>query len=105
VHVRHVHWRAGADWLVAHLLDGDLASNHLSWQWVAGTFSSKPYLFDAANVAHWAPPAWHSPGTAIDRPRDELERIALQDQGGFPWPPPEEPSRPPFPTLRFRSTR
>ncbi|MFY8084350.1 MAG: FAD-binding domain-containing protein, partial [Rubrivivax sp.] len=35
VHVRHVHWRAGADWLVAHLLDGDLASNHLSWQWVA----------------------------------------------------------------------
>ena len=24
VHVRGVHWRAGADWLVAHLLDGDL---------------------------------------------------------------------------------
>jgi deoxyribodipyrimidine photo-lyase len=35
VHVRRVHWRAGADWLVAHLLDGDLASNHLSWQWPA----------------------------------------------------------------------
>jgi deoxyribodipyrimidine photo-lyase len=30
VHLRRVHWRAGADWLVAHLLDGDLASNHLS---------------------------------------------------------------------------
>jgi hypothetical protein len=37
VHVRKVHWRAGADWLYSHLLDGDLASNHLSWQWVAGT--------------------------------------------------------------------
>ena len=32
VHLRKVHWRAGADWMVAHLLDGDLASNHLSWQ-------------------------------------------------------------------------
>lgn len=39
VHLRRIHWRAGADWMVAHLLDGDLASNHLSWQWVAGTGS------------------------------------------------------------------
>ena len=45
VHVRRIHWRAGADWMVGHLLDGDLASNHLSWQWVAGTGSRKPYLF------------------------------------------------------------
>jgi deoxyribodipyrimidine photo-lyase len=27
VHLRRVHWRAGADWLVVYLLDGDLASN------------------------------------------------------------------------------
>ena len=27
-----------------YLLDGDLASNTLSWQWVAGTFSSKQYV-------------------------------------------------------------
>lgn len=66
VHGRKVHWRAGADWLYAHLLDGDLASNHLSWQWVAGTGSHKPYLFDAANVARYAPPAWHSAGSAVD---------------------------------------
>lgn len=26
VHVRKVHWRAGADWLYGHLLDGHLAS-------------------------------------------------------------------------------
>ncbi len=31
--------------------------------------------------------------------RRELERIALQDQGGFPWPPPEDPTRSPFPGL------
>jgi len=76
VHVRKVHWRAGADWLAAHLLDGDLASNHLSWQWVAGTGSSKPYLFNAENVARFAPAHWHSPGTVIDRSYEELDRIA-----------------------------
>lgn len=76
VHVRKVHWRAGADWLYGHLLDGDLASNHLSWQWIAGTGSSKPYLFNADNVARHAPPAWHSPGTVIDAPYDRLEELA-----------------------------
>ncbi|HEX4878559.1 MAG TPA: FAD-binding domain-containing protein, partial [Limnobacter sp.] len=50
-HLRKVHWRAGADWMYSHLLDGDLASNHLSWQWVAGTFSHKPYVFNAENVS------------------------------------------------------
>jgi WD40 repeat protein len=35
----------------------------------------------------------------LERLRRELERIALQDQGGFPWPPPGEPNRPPFPGL------
>jgi deoxyribodipyrimidine photo-lyase len=76
VHLRRVHWRAGADWLYGHLLDGDLASNHLSWQWVAGTGSSKPYLFNADNVARYAPHALHSGGTAIDTGYDALDRIA-----------------------------
>jgi deoxyribodipyrimidine photo-lyase len=76
VHIRHVHWRAGADWMVAHLLDGDLASNHLSWQWVAGTGSHKPYLFNAENVARYAPARWHSPGTVIDQSYAALDAIA-----------------------------
>jgi deoxyribodipyrimidine photo-lyase len=76
VHVRRVHWRAGADWLVAHLLDGDLASNHLSWQWVAGTGSHKPYLFNADNVARYAPEDWHSPGSVIDRSYEALDAMA-----------------------------
>ena len=76
VHVRKVHWRAGADWLYGHLLDGDLASNHLSWQWVAGTGSSKPYLFNAENVARYAPPSWHSPGSVIDISYDMLDGMA-----------------------------
>ncbi|MEY3665150.1 MAG: hypothetical protein RLZZ153_1332 [Pseudomonadota bacterium] len=76
VHVRRIHWRAGADWLVAHLLDGDLASNHLSWQWVAGTGSHKPYLFNAENVARYAPASWHSPGSVVDCSYEELDRMA-----------------------------
>ncbi|MEN9314291.1 MAG: hypothetical protein RIS35_684 [Pseudomonadota bacterium] len=76
VHLRKVHWRAGADWMVAHLLDGDLASNHLSWQWVAGTGSHKPYLFNAENVARYAPRAWHSPGSVLDTSYEALDAIA-----------------------------
>jgi deoxyribodipyrimidine photo-lyase len=80
VHLRKVRWRAGADWLYAHLLDGDLPSNHLSWQWVAATFSSKPYLFNAANVAKYAPEsawkAWASSKTAIDLSYEELDTFA-----------------------------
>lgn len=79
VHLRQVHWRVGADWMVAHLLDGDLASNHLSWQWIAGTGSHKPYLFNADNVARFAPADWHSPGTVIDRSYESLESIARGD--------------------------
>jgi deoxyribodipyrimidine photo-lyase len=78
VHVRKLHWRCGADWMYAHLLDGDLASNHLSWQWVAGTGSRKPYLFNADNVARYAPPAWHSPGSVIDVSYEALDRLARE---------------------------
>jgi deoxyribodipyrimidine photo-lyase len=87
VHGRKLHWRAGADWLYAHLLDGDLASNHLSWQWVAGTGSHKPYLFNADNVARFAPKAWHSSGTPIDRSYEALDAWARTPRGWDPIPP------------------
>ncbi len=32
-----VDWRVGAAHFMAHLVDGDVAVNQLSWQWVAGT--------------------------------------------------------------------
>lgn len=86
VHIRKVHWRIGADWLYAHLLDGDCASNHLSWQWVAGTFSSKPYIFNAENVATYAKTAehahWHSSSTVIDQSYEALDAWARSSQQG-----------------------
>lgn len=50
VHWRRVQWQAGARWFLRHLLDGDPASNNLSWQWVASTFSHKPYFFNRENL-------------------------------------------------------
>lgn len=85
VHSRKTHWRAGADWMFAHLLDGDAASNHLSWQWVAGTFSTKPYLFNADNVARFAP-ARASPGTSIDTNYPALEDWARYGGDAGPEP-------------------
>jgi deoxyribodipyrimidine photo-lyase len=85
VHLRKVHWHVGAQWMYGHLLDGDLASNHLSWQWIAGTGSHEPYLFNAENVAKFAPPPWHSPGTVIDTSYEALESLA---RAGAPLPSP-----------------
>ncbi len=53
VHHLKIDWRAAADWFESHLLDGDMASNHLSWQWVASTFSSKPYYFNKEILARY----------------------------------------------------
>jgi deoxyribodipyrimidine photo-lyase len=50
VHWRRVEWQTGARWFLLHLLDGDPASNNLSWQWVASTFSHKPYFFNRDNL-------------------------------------------------------
>ena len=44
------HWLTPARWMYYHLLDGDLASNSCSWQWVAGSFSSKKYYCNQENI-------------------------------------------------------
>jgi deoxyribodipyrimidine photo-lyase len=44
------HWLEPAKWMYYHLLDGDLASNMLSWQWVCGTFSHKKYYANQENI-------------------------------------------------------
>ena len=45
-------WELGADFLLRHLLDGDAASNTLSWRWVAGLHTKgKHYVARAENIA------------------------------------------------------
>lgn len=48
--IANSHWMNPAKWMYSHLLDGDLASNHLSWQWVAGSFSNKKYYANQDNI-------------------------------------------------------
>jgi len=54
VHWCGVSWKTGARFFLSHLLDGDPASNNLSWQWIASTFSSKPYIFNRENLEHYS---------------------------------------------------
>jgi hypothetical protein len=47
-------WRLGADFFLQHLMDGDAASNTLSWRWVAGLHTKgKHYLARADNIARY----------------------------------------------------
>jgi deoxyribodipyrimidine photo-lyase len=47
-------WELGANFFLRHLLDGDPASNTLSWRWVAGLHTrGKTYLACADNIARY----------------------------------------------------
>ncbi|TAH06706.1 MAG: deoxyribodipyrimidine photolyase [Sphingobacteriia bacterium] len=67
------HFLQPARWMYYHLLDGDLASNMLSWQWVAGSFSSKKYYANQENINKYTSTAQN--GTYLDQ---SYETIAAQ---------------------------
>lgn len=48
--IAQTHWFQPAQWYYYHLLDADIASNTLSWQWVSGCFSSKKYYANQENI-------------------------------------------------------
>ena len=54
IHFRKEPWQAGARLMYRYLLCGDPAANTLSWQWVASTFSHKPYFFNRGNVEKYS---------------------------------------------------
>ena len=45
----HIDWQRGARWFTQHLVDGDPASNHGGWQWVAGTGTDPAPFFRVFN--------------------------------------------------------
>lgn len=54
IHTLRLPWELGAAFFFEHLLDGDAASNTLSWRWVAGLQTAgKTYLARADNIAHY----------------------------------------------------
>lgn len=71
------HWRSPARWMYYHLLDGDWASNALSWQWVAGTFSSKNYIANQENIDHYTGTVQR--GSYLDRSYEEIADMTSPD--------------------------
>jgi deoxyribodipyrimidine photo-lyase len=56
IHIERLPWELGADFFYRHLLDGDPASNTLSWRWVAGLQTSgKHYLPRRSNLEKYLP--------------------------------------------------
>ncbi|MEM9169407.1 MAG: FAD-binding domain-containing protein [Pseudomonadota bacterium] len=73
-------WRLGADFFYRHLLDGDPASNTLSWRWVGGLHTKgKTYLATASNIARYTEGRFAPTGLAHEAPaltEDDTHAIA-----------------------------
>jgi deoxyribodipyrimidine photo-lyase len=69
------HWSAPAQWMYYNLLDGDWASNALSWQWVAGSFSSKKYIANQENINNYTRSTQR--GTYIDLTYEALAELEM----------------------------
>jgi deoxyribodipyrimidine photo-lyase len=71
-------WLTGAKWMYYYLVDGDLNSNMLSWQWVAGTFSSKKYIANQDNINRYARTTYESQkNTFLDITYEELDSMVV----------------------------
>ena len=84
-------WTLGADFFLRHLVDGDPASNTLSWRWTAGLHTrGKTYLATADNIARYTggrfrPEGLATRAEALDEPMAPKPR---------PLPEPEQAGRP-----------
>ena len=86
-------WTLGADFFLRHLLDGDPASNTLSWRWVAGLQTKgKTYLARPDNIARFTEGRFQPTGLAT-------EAVALRGPD-HPAITPLPPLAPPDPSLR-----
>jgi len=73
-------WQLGADFFMRHLLDGDPASNTLSWRWVGGLQTvGKTYLATAQNIEFATGGRFRPVGLAT-------EAFALDDDAPVPTP-------------------
>ncbi len=100
----HVDWRLGARHFMDHLIDGDVASNQLNWQWVAGSGSdAAPYFrvfnptsqgrkFDPKGtyVRRWIPEIAaaidpHEPFDAPDYPQPIVDHAAERTESLERW--------------------
>jgi deoxyribodipyrimidine photo-lyase len=69
------YWQVPSKWMYYNLLDGDLANNTCSWQWVAGHFSSKQYYCNQENINKYTYSKQQN--TFLDKGYDELPEMAI----------------------------
>lgn len=85
-------WELGADFFLRHLIDGDPASNTLSWRWVAGLHTpGKTYLATAENIAQNTQGRFRPEGLVAEAPALPMPPL--------PPPRPAPQGDPPDPTL------
>jgi deoxyribodipyrimidine photo-lyase len=72
--IAHSHWSMPSQWMYYYLLDADGASNTLSWQWVAGSFSKKKYFANQENINRYS--LTNQTNTFLDVPYENFESIA-----------------------------
>jgi deoxyribodipyrimidine photo-lyase len=86
----HLDWRAGEQWFMQRLLDGEIASNNGGWQWSSGTGTdAAPYFriqnpwtqglrFDAAGayIKRWVPELQPVPAAKLHQPPTPGLRLA-----------------------------
>ncbi len=100
----HLDWRLGAQHFMDHLIDGDIASNQLNWQWVAGSGTdAAPYFrvfnptsqgrkFDpqGAYVRTWIPELAeatdpHEPTDSADYPKPIVDHARQREVALARW--------------------
>ena len=83
-------WQLGADFFMRHLLDGDPASNTLSWRWVGGLQTvGKTYLATTQNIesatgGRFRPRGLATHAIALDEDSPTPAPLAAPQQGPVP---------------------
>lgn len=76
-------WQLGAQFFLDHLLDGDPASNTLSWRWVGGLHTrGKTYLARADNIAQYTDGRFN-PAGQLARHAEPLDEPGLPVRTGL----------------------
>ena len=75
--VGKAYWKQPSEWLYYHLLDGDIASNTLSWQWVAGSFAGKKYFANQDNINKYFYDSQR--GSYLDTSYEELAQMDIPE--------------------------
>lgn len=72
-------WQLGADFFLQHLLDGDPASNTLSWRWVAGLQTKgKAYAATAENISKFTNNRFNPAGQLNENVQPLTEAVVFE---------------------------